>query len=152
MKLTRFVVAGLPLVAVAMLVGGPVMAQAPAVCSVANKTYDLWVSQGFASPPFVPFHDCAFFTKTQMCSALCGDCGPFSEVQFGSTSIWQGRVPCDGVDLVFTGTSKNGPEANVVGASVTGTTQGTNFGAEGVQDQSCSLEPGPLTKNNPYLK
>src|SRR2546427_3474923 len=146
MKLRKLVVAGLVLlgVAVGLLVGVPLIAQAPETPStVANRTYDLWVSQGFVGPPFVPFHDCASFTKTQMCLAVCGDCGPLSEVQFGAASIWQGRVPCGGLNLLFTGTSKNGPEAAVIGASVTGRTQGTNFGAEGIQDQSCSLLSTP---------
>lgn len=139
-------------VAVGLLVGVPLIAQAPETPStVANRTYDLWVSQGFVGPPFVPFHDCASFTKTQMCLAVCGDCGPLSEVQFGAASIWQGRVPCGGLNLLFTGTSKNGPEAAVIGASVTGRTQGTNFGAEGIQDQSCSLLSTPTGKS-PYAK
>ena len=153
MRPTRLVVAGLRLaVAATLFVGGPLIAQAPVVSStVANKTYDLWVSQGFANPPFFPFHDCASFTKTQMCLAQCGDCGPLSEVQFGGATIWQGKVPCGGLNLVFTGTSKNGPQANVIGASLTGTTQATNFGAEGIQDQSCSLGFSQTGKS-PYLK
>ena len=154
MKLRKLVVAGLVLlgVAVGLLVGVPLIAQAPERPStVANRTYDLWVSQGFAVPPFFPFHECASFTKTQMCLAVCGDCGPLAEVQFGAASIWQGRVPCGGLNLLFTGTSKNGPEAAVIGASVTGRTQGTNFGAEGIQDQSCSLLSTPTGKS-PYAK
>jgi hypothetical protein len=152
MKLQRLLVAGILLVAATLLIGGPVIAQAPVVSStVANKTYDLWVSQGFASPPFVPFHDCVSFTKTKMCSAVCGDCGPLSEVKFESATLWQGKVPCGGLNLVFTGTSENGPEANVIGASVTGTAEGTNFGTEGVRDQSCSIGLSKTTKN-PYLK
>jgi hypothetical protein len=152
MKLPRLVIVASLLVVVTLLVGGPVIAQAPVVSStVANKTYDLWVSQGFAGPPFVPFHDCVSFTKSKMCSAVCGDCGPLSEVKFESASLWQGKVPCGGLNLVFTGTSESGPETNVIGASLTGTTEGTNFGTEGVQDQSCSLGISQ-TRKNPYLK
>ena len=154
MKLKKLVAVGLVRlgVAVALLVGAPLIAQAPeAPSTVANRTYDLWVSQGFASPPFVPFHDCASFTKTQMCLAACGDCGALSEVQFGSASIWQGTVPCGGLNLLFSGTSKNGPEAAVIGASVTGRTEGTNFGAEGIQDKSCSLAAN-ATEKSPYAK
>ena len=153
MKPTRLVVLWFRLVvAITLLVGSPLIAQAPVISStVANKTYDLWVSQGFASSPFAPFHDCASFTRSQMCLAVCGDCGPLSEVQFGSASIWQGKVPCGGLNLVFAGTSKNGPQANVIGASITGTTQGTNFGAEGIRDQSCSLASSQTGKS-PYLR
>ena len=152
MKVPILVLTGILLLAVTVLLGAPLIAQAPVVSStVANKTYDLWVSQGFASPPFVPFHDCVSFTKTKMCSAVCGDCGPLSEVQLESASLWQGRVPCGGLNLVFTGTSESGPEANVIGASLTGMAEGTNFGVEGIQDRSCSLGLSQTGKN-PYLK
>jgi hypothetical protein len=132
----------------------PVIAQAPVTTtsSVMNKTYDLWVSQGFASPPFQPFHDCATFTKTKMCLAQCGDCGALSEVQLGPVSIWKGEVPCGGLNLVFTGTSRNGPEVPVIGASAVGNTQRTNFGAEGVRDQSCSLASTSTSGNTLYTK
>lgn len=119
----------------------PLTAAAPMTpaSSVMNKTYDLWVSQGFATPPFQPFHDCATFTKNKMCLAQCGDCGGLSEVQLGSVSIWKGEVPCAGLNLVFTGTSTSGPQVPVIGASAIGLAEATNFGAEGVQNQSCSL-------------
>jgi len=117
--------------------------------SVINKTYDLWVSQSFADRPFQPFHDCATFTKTQMCLPQCGDCGPLSEVQLGPNSIWKGEVPCGGLNLVFTGTSRNGPATAVIGASVVGNTEATNFAAEGIRDQSCSL--GFATTNGKHL-
>ena len=59
MKLRTLVVACLVLLAVGvgLLVGVPLIAQAPAgtPSTVANRTYDLWVSQGFASPPFFHF-------------------------------------------------------------------------------------------------
>lgn len=120
--------------------------------SVANKTYDLWVSQGFAGPPFFPFQDCATFTKTQMCLAQCGDCGPFSEVELGPVSIWKGRVPCGGLNLVFTGTSRNAPEIPVIDATVVGTTQQTIFAAEGVRDQACPAFASPARGHAPYSK
>jgi len=133
----------------------PGVAQAPttmANSSVKNKTYSLWVSPGFVGPPFSPFQDCATFTKTQMCLARCGDCGTLSEVQFGTASIWQGKVPCGGLNLVFTGTSRNAPEIPVIGASVVGETEHTSFGAEGVQDQACLMPASPTRGNTFYSK
>ncbi len=131
----------------------PLIAQSPAAVTptVMNKTYDVWVSQGFGTPPFTPFHDCATFTKTKMCLAQCGDCGGLSEVQIGATSIWKGQVPCGGLNLVFTGTSLNGPQAPVIGAAAVGNLEGTNFGLEGVQNQSCSLAAAAAGKS-PYAK
>ena len=119
--------------------------------SVMNKTYDVWVSQGFATPPFQPFHDCATFTRTRVCLAQCGDCGGLQEVQFGNASIWKGVVPCQGLNLILTGTSNSGPEIPVIGASIVGNLEGTNFGLEGVQNQSCSLSAA-ATANSPYRK
>jgi len=123
------------------LLVAPGVAQAPLATnsSVMNKTFVLWVSQGFADPPFLPFQDCATFTRAQMCLAQCGDCGPLSEVEMGPVSIWRAEVPCGGLNLVFNGTSRNGPEIPVIGATVVGTAEKTNFGAEGVQDQTCSV-------------
>jgi hypothetical protein len=71
---------------------------------VAGNTYDLWVSQGFASPPFEPFHDCLHFTNTTITTDICGDAGPLSEIRFGGITLWQGSVPCGGLNLRFTGT------------------------------------------------
>lgn len=154
MNSKKWIAATFVLVAVAVtLCVVPLIAQAPAAAtpSVTNKTYDVWVSQSFASAPFTPFHDCATFTKTKMCLAQCGDCGALSEVQIGATSIWKGSVPCAGLNLVFTGTSISGPQANVIGASSVGTLEGTNFGLEGVQNQSCSLAAA-ATGKSPYAK
>jgi hypothetical protein len=154
MNSKKWIVATSALVAIAVtLCVLPLIAQAPAAttATVTNKTYDVWVSQSFATPPFTPFHDCATFTKTKMCLAQCGDCGPLSEVQIGTTSIWKGTVPCGGLNLVFTGTSISGPQANVIGASSVGGSEGTNFGLEGVQNQSCSLAAAAAGKSQ-YAK
>src|SRR5437660_10192755 len=86
-----------------------VKAQVPSAPAPPVQTFDLWVSQGFAGPPYFPFHDCATFTKTQMCLAVCGDCGSLSKMEFGSATLWKGEVPCGGLNLVFTGTARNGP-------------------------------------------
>jgi len=131
----------------------PGLSQAPSMASsVMNKTYSLWVSQSFAAPPYPPFQDCARFSKTQMCLAQCGDCGPLSEVQLGDVSIWTAKIPCGGLNLLFQGVSRNGPQLPAVGATVVGLTQQSNFGAEGLQDQSCSIGPSRVAGGTPYSK
>jgi len=155
MNLTKFAVCFSVLLGIAaILLVVPGGAQAPTNVNplIVNKTFDLWVSQGFASPPFTPFEDCATFTKTQMCLARCGDCGSFSEVQMGAITIWKGQVPCGGLDLRFVGTARNLPEIPVIGAAVVGELEHTNFGAEGVQDQSCLGSASPKRGNTPYAK
>jgi hypothetical protein len=133
------------------LSGLPALGQASSsAAGVANKIYDIWVSQGFASIPFEPFLDCAIFTKTQLCIARCGDCGPFSEIELGVT-LWKARVPCDGLNLVFTGTARNGPETSVIAATVVGRTEQTNFAVEGVRDETCAVDLA-RTGVNPYQK
>ena len=98
-------------VAVGLLVGVPLIAQAPERPStVANRTYDLWVSQGFAGPPFFPFHDCASFTKTEMCLAVCGDCGPLSEVQFGAGVYGKAEYPVEVLTFSSLAYPKPGPK------------------------------------------
>lgn len=104
--------------------------------SVKNKTYTVWVSQGFSSRPFEPFNDCFRFTDQQLCIAGCGgECGPLTEVPL--LGIWQAKVSCGGLNLVFIGTALRGPNKNVLGGSAVGWTQHTNFGVEGVVDSAC---------------
>lgn len=116
--------------------------QAPTVdtaprASVKNKAYDVWVSPNFASPPYQPFHDCFRFSGRQLCIEGCGDeCGPISEVPL--LGVWQARVSCGGLNLVFIGTSLDGPATKVIGGSAAGSTESTNFGFEGVVNPSCS--------------
>jgi hypothetical protein len=45
----------------------------------------------------------------------------------------------------------NGPQAPVIGAAAVGNLEGTNFGLEGVQNQSCSLAAAAAGKS-PYAK
>ena len=104
--------------------------------SVKNKTYSVWVSQSFASRPFEPFNDCFRFTDQQLCIAGCGgECGPLSEVPL--LGIWQAKVSCGGLNLVFIGAALTGPDKSVLGGSAVGRTQHTNFGVEGFLDSSC---------------
>jgi hypothetical protein len=123
---------------------------------VAGKTYDLRVSRGFDPQPFEPFHDCLRFTKTTITTDVCGDTGPLSEIRLGSVTLWQGTVPCGGLNLRFTGTSKDGPEIPVLGGVVVGISEKTNFGIEGVENASCSLSSVPSSApsrgGNPYAK
>ena len=58
MNSKKWIVATSALVAIAVtLCVLPLIAQAPAAttATVTNKTYDVWVSQSFATPPFTPF-------------------------------------------------------------------------------------------------
>jgi len=120
---------------------------------VAERTYDLSVSQGFASPPFEPFHDCLRFTKTTITTDLCGDTGSFSEIRLARNSIWQGTVPCGGLNLRFTGISTAGPEIPVLGGVAVGFSEQTNFGIEGVENPSCSTSTfTPRPGGSPYAK
>jgi hypothetical protein len=116
--------------------------------SVKNRTYDVWVSPSFISPPFVPFHDCFRFTASTLCIDQCGGCGPLFEVP--RLGIWQARVSCGGLNLVFIGTSLSGPAKEVLGGSGIGRAEGTNFGVEGVENADCSLSPANLTGATPY--
>ena len=65
--------------------------------SVANKTYEIWFSQAFDLPPFLPSRDCWRFTDTTVTTDQCGDVGPLVEFPlFGvpGLSLWIGQVPC----------------------------------------------------------
>ncbi len=121
--------------------------------SVANTTYDVYVSQSFAGPPYTPFHDCFRFSATQVCSDGCGDCGPFSQVNFGpgGVSVWSAAISCGGLNLVVTGTTVGGKAlpADVFGASMIGKEQATTFGLEGAADSACALSV-PKGAKNPY--
>ena len=118
--------------------------------TVAGKTYDVWVSQGFASPPFTPFHDCYRFTKNTITTDACGGSGPLTEIHFGLYTIWSASLSCGGVNLNFNGTSIDSPEIPVMGGSLVGVAEATNFGFEGVENSSCSLT-APQGQN-PYSK
>jgi hypothetical protein len=113
--------------------------------TVKGKTYDLWVSQSFAGPPYDPFHDCAIFTASTMSLAQCADAGPLTDVPLFGTpifSLWLGTVPCGGLDLFFMGTSFDGSAigaVDVMGGFGWGITESTTFGAEGVANPGCVL-------------
>lgn len=131
-----------------------VIANAHDVNSVKNKTYSVWVSQSFSTSPFEPFHECFRFTHTQLCVLGCGgSCGPLSEIP--SAGLWEASVPCQGLNLKFKGTSYNGPDTSVIGASVIGYTEQTNFAAEGIKDHSCyqtNTRASERASKSPYAK
>ncbi|RMF84218.1 MAG: hypothetical protein D6736_19730 [Nitrospinota bacterium] len=127
----------------------------PVKAGVAGKVYDVWVSQSFTSPPHDPFFDCARFGRNTMSLDKCGDSGPLTEIPINALlSLWIGRVPCGGLNLVFIGTAierANLPSgANVIGASGLGQTEGTNFGLEGVENPDCRLPTAPEEEGSPY--
>jgi hypothetical protein len=128
---------GLHLVMTIALLGVASSAFAQA-SSVKNKTYDVQVSIGNAHD--TPFHDCARFTSTQMCLDACASprCGPLTEVNLGSLTIWQARIGCGGFNLEIVGTSQNGINDAAIGASIKGKNIGAN-GLEGIENPSCSL-------------
>ena len=143
-------------VTIGLVIAGSASSAEPS--SVAGKVYDLYVSQSFAPPPFLPFHDCARFTDRRMCLDACGDCGTLTVFPMAGNptgAVWIGRVPCGGINLIFFGTSLDGARlpgpmgGNVLGASAIGTAEGTTFGAQGVQNDACTISPGKL---NPYRK
>ena len=112
--------------------------------TVANKTYEVWMSQGSDTPPFVPGRDCVRFTATTIASDACGDMGPFVEFPLLSTpglTLWVGQVACQGANLVYFGTSFDGTVlpsgGNVMSASVVGTTQGATLALEGFENPAC---------------
>lgn len=118
-----------------------------------NLTYDVWVKASFNVEPF---HDCARFSGNEMCLDGCGDCGPLVIVDSmgpsGAVTVWQARVPCGGLNLVFAGTSFDGLSfgfgANVIGGSGAGLVESTAFGIEGQENVACGVvEP---TEVNPY--
>ena len=131
--------------------GGPPILEigpAGAAQSVANKTYEIWFSQAFDLPPFFPGQDCWRFTATTVTTDQCGDVGPLIEFPlFGGSgfSLWIGRVPCGGQNLVFFGTSFDGAifpfGGNVVSATAVGLTQGFTLAGEGFENPSCSIFP-----------
>jgi hypothetical protein len=123
---------------------------AEARASVKDQTYDVWVSASFDSPPFPPFHDCFRFTNRRLCIDACGDCGSLSEVPL--LGIWQARVSCGGLNLVFVGTSMDGPDTPVIGGTAVGREQKTNFAIAGVANASCSPDAAVSRGTPPYSK
>ena len=112
--------------------------------TVANKTYEVWVSDGSEALPLVPARDCVRFTESTISSDACGDTGPLVEFPLFSTpglTFWIGQVPCSGADLVYFGTSYDGAAlpsgGNVMSASVVGLTEGSTLALEGFENPAC---------------
>jgi len=125
--------------------------------TVANKTFDFWVSRSTDSPPFPAFHDCATFTAATMSTAICGGGGTLNEyplLGIAGMTLWIGKVPCGGLNLTFIGTSIDGTAigfaGNVMSASGLGITQKITYGVHGVQNSSCTVAPGAVGSSNPY--
>lgn len=119
--------------------------------TVKNKTYDIWVSPSFGVPPHQPFHDCARFTSTTITIDGCpsGNTGPLTEVNLSVpvATVWIGQVPCDGLDLVFFGTSWDTgilPSGlDMMGASglaTSPTSASYSYGMEGVRNENCTVQ------------
>ena len=127
--------------------------------TVANKTYDAWISPSFSPAPYAPFHECLTFSANTLTIASCPavNSGPFMEVPIlgvASMTIWIASVPCGTANLFLVGTSFDGaadPDgANVMGGIIIGREAGWTFGVEGVQNQSCTI--GSPTSRNRYTK
>jgi hypothetical protein len=73
--------------------------------TVKGKTYDVWVSPSFNSPPFQPFHDCARFTANTITIDGCPapNTGPLAEVNLSGPVItmWVGLVPCGDLNIYW---------------------------------------------------
>ena len=144
-------------VAVGLVLVAPITAQSTSDTRVAGRTFDVWVIQSFAPPGAPPFHDCARFTRTQMCLDGCGDCGSLAEISSGTRgSVWESRVPCGGLALNFVGTSFDGFPTSasskpVMGASGAGLTEKTTFGMSGVANPNCTIQL-LRQSGNPYSR
>lgn len=157
---TRAPIVALPVLALAVIVAGMLLVtplSADEAQTVANKTYDFWVSPSADSPPFPAFHDCATFTTTTMSTAICGGGGTLSEfpiLGIPTMTLWIGRVPCGGLNLTFIGTSIDGTAigftGNVMSASGLGITEKTTYGVHGVENSSCTVAPGGKGSASPY--
>jgi hypothetical protein len=119
-----------------------------------GKTYDIWVSQSFAPPPFTPFHDCLTVSATGNAMTLA-QLGPsaFASVPDGLTGKFEGFFGF-GLNLLFKGQHLNGTDlglqANTIGGTIAGTAQGTSFGFQGIENPGCTLSPADLAQGNPY--
>lgn len=127
----------------------------PVPQTVTGKVFDAWVVTSFNPPGTAPFHDCARFTATTMCLDQCGDCGQLQEAPLsggaGGGTIWHGRVPCNGLDLGFVGTSFDGTAGiTTMGAEGIGHSQSSNFGMTGAQNSACALSTPANPAKNPY--
>jgi hypothetical protein len=144
-------------IAISLLNVQPVAAQNAKASRVAGRVYDVWVVQSFAPPGTPPFHDCARFTTNTMCLDQCGDCGPMVEnPPGGAGTLWQGVVPCGGLNLVFFGTSFDGFPASpaskpAMGGTGLSLTEQTTFGVGGMENPACTLSGGRSSRA-PYAK
>ena len=151
---TVFVVAALTWFAVGTFMSPSSTEAVGEPASPSGKTYDTWVSQSFAAPPFPPFLDCFKFNADgSFETAQLGPGGSWS-LSFGGTpfAIWRATHPAGGANLLFIGTSYDGSTigvADVAGGIGIGTVFGDTFGVEGVADAGCQLGVG-AAGGNPY--
>jgi hypothetical protein len=136
---TRLVSVGLLALYSMLLLVGPVSAH------VAGKTYDLWVAITPGQPPSV--HTCARFTATTLQVDACGPVpGEFEEFVLineppNLITEWFALIPCNGLDVVFAGTSTDGGalgfQSNVMAASATSIPGRFAVSMAGVENLAC---------------
>jgi hypothetical protein len=113
-----------------------------------GKTYDVWISQSFASPPYAPFHDCLTLTQDSITLASCSAGGP-AVVGPDVVAPLIGIIPvCGGspLNLLFLGNTLDGTDigfqADTIGGVIAGIDQLTTFGFEGIRNDGCFLSSG----------
>ena len=118
-------------------------------------SYDVWISSDQSGSPFIPFHDCVRFDGSVMSTDLCGDAGTVARFPLLSVSgleLWIAQVPCQGLNLVYIGTTFAGEAlplgGNSIAASIIGTTLGNTLGMEGFENGSCTISS--TLSDNPY--
>jgi hypothetical protein len=124
-----------------------------ALANPAGQSYDIWVSQSFGAPPFVPFHDCLRFNAAGTSLGIdgCPPAGP-AVVQAGPIGDFIG-LSCGGnLDLLLLGKHLNGTEigfqADALGGVIAGLAESTTFGFEGLANPNCT--PGAAAEGNPW--
>jgi hypothetical protein len=136
---TRLVAVGLLALYSVLLLVGPVRAH------VAGKTYDLWMANTPGQPPSL--HTCARFTATTLQVDACGPVpGEFEEFVLVNEppnfiTEWFVLIPCNGIDVVFVGTSTDGGalgfQANVMAASANSIAGQFVVSVAGVENPAC---------------
>jgi hypothetical protein len=127
--------------------------------SGASKTYEVWISQSFAAPPYAPFHDCLTLTQNSISLLSCSAGGP-AVVEPDVVGSLVGIIPvCGGspLNLLFLGNALDGTDigfqADTIGGIIAGIDQLTTFGFEGIRNDGCFLSSGdtddPLPLSTP---
>ena len=115
-----------------------------------SYAYDAWLSSNLTAQPFLPFRDCVRLTEKMISTDRCGDAGPLTTIPLSGipeANLWIGQIPCQGLNLVFLGTSF-GTTKTGIGASVIGMTHWLTLGMEGFKTPECAaVSPG---ENNVY--